>query len=296
MPDRHLPEELIEALNRLPIWSSVVADPDLCPEIRGGKVTVYFSGCGILRDLRLQDGKVSGSINVAHVPLAASGRHDVQMTWHPEDGFQFEIAPSALPLGLCGPDVLNTYKAKAQIRPEQKLLRAMLRHPRNQGLVLDQEIAFSGRTERIDLCYFDTRLYQLAFLELKRVDDPRLYSRGGELPEVLDLLRRYAQCLQDEEPKILTSFQLCLDLKRERLGLGNRVARIPKSTDLRLCPRPILGIGGCSEALVREILSGEGCWKPLMDGLPDVASALYLCGDDGFTLGGTGNHMRAWKT
>lgn len=294
MPERRLPEELIEALINLPIWPNVVADRDLCPEIRGGTVTIYYSGCGILRDLRLQDGSVVGSINVAHVPLTTKGRRDLQLTWNPDLGFQFADTPIAVPLGRGDADVLRVYKAAAQIRPEQELLGAVLRHDNNQGLVLDQEIAFSGRTERIDLCYFDTRLQRLAFLELKRVDDSRLLSRRGEPPEVLDQLWRYAECLRVEEQNVLKSFRQCLELKRGRLGLSARTARIPETEDLQLCTRPILAIGGCDEALVRDILRGEGCWKPLMDGLPQVAASLYLCGDNGFKLGGTGNHMRAW--
>lgn len=295
MPERHLTEELIEALISLPIWPNVVADSELCPEIRGGTVTIYYSGCGILRNLRLQDGRVTGSINVAHVPLTAEGRRDLRLTWNSDLGFQFADTPIAVPLGWGEADVLNAYKAAAQIRPEQRLLGAVLRHDNNQGLVLDQEIAFSGRTERIDLCYFDIRLQRLTFLELKRADDSRLLSRRGEPPEVLEQLRRYADCLRDEEQKVLRNFRQCLDLKRQRLGLRARIARIPQSGDLQLCTRPILAIGGCDDTLVRELLCGEGCWKPLMDGLPQVAAGLYLCGDKGFALGGTGNHMRAWN-
>jgi hypothetical protein len=294
MPERYLSEEMIHALTNLAIWPNIVADHELCPEIRGGTVTIYYSGCGVLRDLRLQDGSVTGWINVAHVPLVAEGHPDLPLTWNAALGFQFPVSPIALPLGLGTPQVLNAYKAAAQIRPEQELLGAVLRREGNRGLILDQEIAFCRRALRIDLCYFDNRLHQLAFLELKRVDDQRLFSVGGQPPEVLNQLQNYATCLHEDEQDVLPNFRQGLQLKRKRLGLQARVAGFPEADQLQLCRRPMLGIGGCTQALVQDILQGNGGWGPLMIGLPQVAAGLYLFGNNGFQLGGVGNHMLAW--
>ncbi len=296
MVRRYLSDDLVRMLVEAPFWPQVVADRQLHPEIRNGKVTVYYSGCAIMRELNLRNGQLVCSVSLKHVPFDSDASCDTKLVCTNELGLQFEPTPKAIPLGLGIPKVIAAYKAAARIRPEQQLLGAVLNHSANQGIVIDQEIAFPGNKDRIDLCYFDSIIKKLAFVEIKRVDDTRLRSISGNPPEVLSQLGNYAGRFDAAGPQILAAFRQAISLKR-RLQLNARVDRIPEIDPQELLMRPILAIGGCDDGAVASILNGDGCWKPLMDGLPRVAAGLYLFGNRGFTLGlRPGGQTRVWLT
>lgn len=296
---RQLSQDLVDTLLSSPFWPQIVADKRLHPEIRRDKVTVYYSGCAIMRELKLQQGQLSCSVSLRHVPFAATGSGQVQMTLNPERGLEFDLTPVAIPLGLGTEDVLAAYKMAAQVTPEKKMLGAVLNHRANEGVVVDQEIAFAGgerSDDRIDLCYFDSDLRKLAFVEIKRVDDKRLMSCGGDPPEVLTQLQNYTHRFENERPNILEAFRKTIELKR-KLNLDARVCRIPTDEPKELLMRPILAIGGCTEKIVQEILNADTHWKPLLDGLPQVAAGLHLFGNSGFTLGlRPGSQTKVWGT
>lgn len=54
---------------------------------------------------------------------------------------------------------------------------------------------------------------------------------------------------------------------------------------MMLLMKPILAIGGCDTETVQSIVNRDDRWRPLMEGLPEVAAGLYLFGNAGFALG-----------
>lgn len=282
---RQLSDNLVNALNLAPFWTQIIADGELHPEIRDNKVTVYYSGCAIMRELNLKHEQLTCTVNLRHVPFTTNGQ--VRLASTMDRGLQFDVTPQAMPLGFGTSNVISAYKVAAKVTPEKRMLGAVLKHPSNEGVFVDQEIAFSGNErndDRIDLCYFDCGLEKLAFVEIKRVDDKRLQTCGGSPPEVLTQLQNYSTRFVTEGPEILQAYRHTIDLKR-RLGLFARVSKIPDQSPRELLKRPILAIGGCSDQTVRDILNAEGSWKPLVEGLPAVAAGLHLFGGDGFKLG-----------
>lgn len=156
---------------------------------------------------------------------------------------------------------------------------------RRDNLILDQEITFAEPGEsrdKIDLCYFDTVLGKLVFVEVKRVVDGRLFGAAGR-PEVLDQLTAYCRRLTEKRAEILNAFQTVVSLKRS-LGLGSRLTGIPDGGPFDLIQRPLLVIGGCSREQRNAIRSKEVVWLPLMSELSTVAAGLVVCGDDGCKL------------
>lgn len=291
---RRLSDNLVKALKDSPFWKNIIADNELHPEIRDERVTVYYSGCAVMRELIYQNGQLTCSVSLQHVPFANHDSREARLICTNEDGLKFQASPEAIPLGLGDPRVIARYKKAARVRPEQRLLGAVLNHQNNAGIVIDQEIAFPGNNSRIDLCYFDSKLKKLAFVEIKRFDDTRLLSRDGMAPAVLTQLQKYADRFAAEKNCILESFRQAIELKR-KLGLKKRVRKIPKGNPTDLLMKPILAIGGCDAKVVNSIKNGDDRWQPLMKGLPKVAAGLYLFGNDGFTLGLMGgNQTLVW--
>lgn len=281
---RQLSDDLVKALVNSPFWRNIIADRELHPEIRDDRVTVYYSGCAIMRELNSQRGQLRCSVSLQHVPFDRDDSREATLICSNQHGLEFEAKPEPIPLGLGNTSVIAAYKAAVCIRPEQKLLGAVLNHQNNAGIVVDQEIAFPGNNGRIDLCYFDCNLKKLAFVEIKRVNDRRLLSCGGMAPEVLTQLKNYADRFAAERECILEAFRQTIKLKRG-LGLEERVSNIPEGNPSDLLMQPILAIGGCDTETVNSIRNGDDRWQPLMESLPDLAAGLYLFGDSGFTLG-----------
>ncbi len=67
-------------------------------------------------------------------------------------------------------------------------------------VLLDFEAAFE-RTERIYLVFYNTAERRLMFVEVKRLEDSRLYGKDNQQAEVIDQLNRYRDRLKDEDEK-----------------------------------------------------------------------------------------------
>lgn len=80
----HLSAELIAALNAAEFWRNLCADAELQPEVRpnhsGGAVTVYYRGRAVIRELKLQHGRLVGSLHHKYVPIDGAAGQYVSMS------------------------------------------------------------------------------------------------------------------------------------------------------------------------------------------------------------------------
>ncbi|MCA9026804.1 MAG: hypothetical protein KDA86_16475 [Planctomycetaceae bacterium] len=137
--------------------------------------------------------------------------------------------------------------------------------------------------EKIDLCHFDVGLNCLSLAEVKGIHDNRLRSRDGQVPEVIDQLRRYRVRGEQHRSEIIQACETSIGLKR-RLGFKSRLEGVPESGPFSLMKKPVLVIGGCSHDDVRAILDRTPEWILLMEGLEEEAAGLILCGQNGCNL------------
>lgn len=284
---RSLPTDLVNALTVSPFWASILADPDLCPQVREDRLTVYHRGCGLIREVRLKKGRIVAKVNRKFVPFR-SGAGDLELAGDSSGGLQFTTPPVALPLGHADRPTLDAYKTcvGAQARPEMDLVHNIIRHENGRNVILDQEVEFAEpgeKPDRIDLCWFDTGGKTLVFVEVKRVEDRRLFAIAGNgPPKVLAQLRRYQDRLSRHRGEVLEAYRRVVDLKRQ-LGLGGGLLGVPDEGALDLLEKPLLVIGGCTGDGTRNdrsrIMAGEGEWAPLMGGLREVAAGVILCGE-----------------
>jgi hypothetical protein len=290
MLQRNLSDALVTALIESPFWRNICADPELQPEIRGGHVTVYYKGRGLIRELQLEGDRLVAKTHNKYIPISYTGNDDVLLAVDDAKSLQLD-KPGQFnpePPGLCNASMLRRYKRSASMAkkfPEGDLVQKIIRHQGFSNLVVDQEIAFQAPGEsrdEVDLCYFDSTTKRLVFVEVKRRCDVRLLPSPNEPPEVLQQLKAYSQRLKDNRDCILKTYSHAVALKRE-LGLEERLKGVPKNlTDLR--EKPLLVIGDCTKEDVSQIMEAQGEWSSLLDGLEDVAGGLILCGTAGCRL------------
>lgn len=266
--------------------SSFIADPELFPEIRESCITVYYKGRALIRELTLRHGKVSGSIGLDYIPQARTESRYADVVLG-EAGFEYLPSVTPLQLGNLDPDTLKHFKFRMDGRGDEgDLVHRLTIRPTN--LIVDQEVAFQDPGvrgfDKIDLCVFDSVVSAFSFVEVKTIIDGRLFpSSANELPEVIQQLKRYKDRIEQYGRELIDVFEQVVQMKR-RLGMETRLAGIPDSVPRAIVSRPALVIGNCSKVQVKEILAGDGPWKPLMDALPSVASGLILCGGAGANL------------
>ena len=190
---------------------------------------------------------------------------------------------------MASQDALGSYKGNmgrvsVTAFPEGIIDQSVLERPEN--CVVDQEIEFQASGEprdKVDLCHFDAALQKLVFVEVKRRDDTRIFSKPDGQPEVLSQLKAYGDQLRTHRSGILAAYREVVTLKR-RLGLGARLSSIPPDGPDDLLEKPVLVIGGCSHDDVRAIKSRDAEWLPLLSNLSGVAAGFIFAGNDGCRL------------
>lgn len=283
---RRLSEEMINLL--VPLIANLVDDWDLQVEVRDNSVTIYYRGAALLRDICLEDNQLTGKIHYKYVPLQRPERSDYLRMTSGGDGLKFDTAPQPMSLSQFAPEVLREYKRMMKSvsgNSEANIVHGIVSRPENQ--IVDQELKFqeSGQpeTDKIDICHYDTGLNCLALVEVKGLHDSRLRSLDGEMPEVIDQLRRYRTRIETCRECIIGGCESSISLKR-RLGLSNRLMEIPEQSPLPFLKKPVLVIGGCSSDDVRSIFEENGEWQGLMDGLSEETAGVILCGQNGCNL------------
>ena len=296
---RHLSDQFIQALKANPFWRNICSDRELQPEIRNNVVTVYFCGQALVRELCFHKGTLRASIHHKFVPLQRRSPSIYQsIVWKSPSGFTFEekLLPQLLEDGR--PVVLRAYKRlmKFEAGPEDRLQQEIVTGPKN--LIVDQQVEFPiPGSNKIDLCYYDPSLQKIVLAEIKRKDDVRLLVPTDE-PEVIGQLRSYMKTIQRQQDHILTELAEVIRLKRE-LGLGDRLRGVPEG-DLRLESKPLLVIGNCTDADVRQIqnapknLQDANPWSGLWKHLGKVACGLIACGPKGCRLAIRGGGGQRW--
>lgn len=295
---RQLSGPLITLLG--PLIANIVDDWELQVEIRDESVTIYYRGAALLRDLRLEDNQLTGKIHYKYVPLQRPERSDYLRITGGEDGLTFNAAPQPMALNWFAPEALREYKRmikSVSANPEANIVHRIVLRPENQ--IVDQELKFQAKglpeTDKIDICHYDTSLNCLALVEVKGLHDSRLRSQNGEVPEVIDQLRRYRTRIETCRKSIVSACETSISLKR-LLGLENRLVEIPEQGPFPLLKKPVLVIGGCTRDDVHSILEENAEWLGLMEGLEQEAAGLILCGQNGCNLNLGGGQTRTFDS
>lgn len=268
-----LPKDLPDALKDQPLWRAISTDPDLFPEYRptatGPSFTVYYRGAALLRELRILDGRLQALQHVKYVPMGDPKSPYVTVVDGADGlGFRFDGFPDPLPLAAAEPETLRRYKAQVVAQNgtgnrEGRLVEALCRSNR----VVDQEIVLpcvEEGSDRIDLAVARRDAPRVVLVEVKRVDDARLYAPPGRAPEVVEQLMRYVDAVERHQIGLASRFADAVAAKRQ-VGVGDFAGWGADSRSIAIEPRVVLAIGGCDRGTVRSIQSGEGVWEWVTD-------------------------------
>jgi hypothetical protein len=287
MVRRAASDALISALNKSLFWPNIIADPELQPEIRDEKITVYYQSSALIRELSLKDGSLVASVRDTYLPAVREGKYLTLRAG--AAGLMLEPVPNVLHIGRADDKTINEYKIRVEAdqgpESEGSIVQAICTKPGN--MILDQEIAFQetgSDRDKIDLCCILPDKKTLAFVEVKRFVDERLAPKSGSaVREVVEQLNAYGSRILENKAHLVKTFRHVLALKQQ-LGLGDRYAGLEPAQISDLVEKPILVVGRCGREGVRKIVNGEDQWNGFIDAVRPVASALILCGDDGCVI------------
>jgi hypothetical protein len=286
---RRLPDDLVTELMQNRMWQNICNDSELTPEIRNNKLTVYYRGRALIRELRLKRGCLVGFVHHKFVPLSTVDNESLPLRWINGRGLTFvndALAPR--PLGLADQLDLAAYKRLMTFEagPEDNLHQLI--DCRRGNVILDQQVEFPGLGHnKIDICYFDRSLSRICFAEIKRFDDLRLVA-PTDTPEVIGQLQSYGTWLQRYSAAISEAYREVIRLK---YALNpNSSVRDLVGQQLQILTKPILIIGNCGRTEVKQISDSRHAnavptkWTPLWQHVRNAAAGLILCGENGSSL------------
>lgn len=291
---RDISQDLIERLNGCTFWKNIVGDSELQPEIRDGKITVYYRAAAFLHELRLSKDHLVAGVSRAYVPLQnheKGSRVDVRMARRGLISFDHKL--SAMKLGSAPRSVREAYKQRIREvqgkHAEGAIVQAMCDPKKN--VIVDQEISFVDRresedrakTDKIDLCCYEPNVKKFVFAEVKRLDDKRLRAGRDTEAEIIGQLRTYGQRIAKHSRQLREVLGNVVEMKRA-LGMRERYLSVPEDGGVGIVEKPALVIGNCTRAVIDRILANEQPDFPRIEEIAKVASALFLCGDNGCAI------------
>lgn len=270
------------------LWSAILDDPELHPEIRDNTVTVYYRGAALIRNLSPSGDTFTGDVHFKYVPVSTSNGSEYLKFSGNAQGLQFENDLEPRHLGNCDQDVLNDYKRKMRSvfhYGGSEVLHHVASHPAN--VIIDQEIPLqttgSPTSEKLNLCQYDTQHQSAVFVKINMIHDPRLKADADQAPEMIQQLKRFREQIEKYHQTMLDTYQRAVAIKRQ-IGLSERVKPIPLPGPSRLMKKVLLVIGGCRQLDVESVLNGEGEWSDFRDAVEKEAAGLILCGTAGCPL------------
>jgi len=294
MIKRHISQELIERLVESTFWQNIVSDPELQPEIRNGKITVYYRGSAFLHELRLSRTQLVAGVSRAYVPLEIHEKGSrVEVCMASPGLISFKHKLRAMNLRSASQKVREAFKKRIievqGRKAEGAIVQAMCDPKKN--LIIDQEISFADgrgaeertRTDKIDLCCYEPIEKKLLFIEVKRIEDARLKAGRDAKAEIIDQLGDYGRRLRQHREQLPEVLAKVVKMKRA-LGMEARYFAFPEEKSVAICEKPALVIGNCDRAAVNRILSDKQPNFPKIAEIAKVASALFLCGNDGCVI------------
>lgn len=162
----------------------------------------------------------------------------------------------------------------------------------NEDTVLDAEAQFGGNDQkRVDLINFEPKNNSIMPVELKLIDDNRLYSG-----EYIEQLGWYKKLFQSHESELLEAYTGVVQAKL-RLGLitnDSDVSRgIQKGINIQAKPLLLIVVNGTSKNQDRiDLFKNSLFFKNKLSQLKEICSGVYFYGKAGkITLSNSENKM-----
>ncbi len=251
-------------------WKNIIAQEGVYIDIRKDNyIDVYFNGGNIIRELKFDGNKFSGSINYKYLLPEKSAyiKYDFSSS-------KVELAQKEINLlrfsdfedeefKRIKDNISKYYPASSEKGIQAKFVN-------KTDCFLDTEFAYNyGNTKlRIDLVWIDVPKRKILFVELKTMGDSRLYTK-----EIYNQLKKYNDFAVKFEKDIVKYYQKVFDIKKKLNILPKGLTSIDSLNDFSLETKPLLLFGDCKQSWIKKNASY------INDKIKEVAVGAYYFGD-----------------
>lgn len=224
-------------------WENIISEKGVYIDIRKDNyIDVYFNGGNIIRELKFDGKKYSGSINYKYL-LSDKSEYIKYSFDNPQILSQNNI--DLLPFVDFEPKAIKRIKAnisKHYSATSEKGIQS--KFVNNSSYFIDTEFAYnySNIKLRIDLVWIDITNSKIIFVELKTMGDSRLYTN-----EISDQLKKYNDFTTKFEKEIIQYYQKLYDIKKSLNILPKGLKKLSSLKGFTLEKKPLLLFGDCQQ-------------------------------------------------
>jgi len=232
-------------------WENLKENENISIQIRkNNKIDVYYKGGAILGNLVYKKKAFSARIHNKYIPLKNDKGYKSLIL----NNNDVKLASKFEPIGFSN---FESEKLKLIMDRVEKHYGSESEKAIQFGLVtcdpyiIDAEFQFD-KSLRIDLVRLDVNSKKIVFIEIKTIDDSRLFSEPGKNSKnIFHQLKKYHEFANTNKKDLLDYYGKVLKIK---INLG--IAK-PKIRDLTLDgwqiePRPLLAFGDCTKEWIKN--------------------------------------------
>lgn len=241
-------------------WENLKNDPEFYIEVRkDNSINVYYNGASLMKLSYInKKSEFRAKISPKYIPLD---------TVEKEISFVFHYGNIILPtlksieINNFEENAIKAFKERIKlVNPTNKSEKGIQgkyitkshASEKENGFFVDSEFASSRDNSRIDMVWVDLQEKKIAFVELKTIDDYRLYSNKKQVNETIDeQLKKYWVFTSKEKRDLEKYFSKVVQIKR-RLGILPACFGGTSLEDFELIEKPILLIGNCTTPWIKE--------------------------------------------
>jgi len=230
-------------------WQNLKSDPELYIDIRKDNyINVYHNGGCIMKLSWKNDYKAE--IHIEYIPLKK-----VKEYW------PFEFKNRDISLKKIQTFEINNFKKEPLQRIKNRIKKfypndsekgiqgryvVKVRNKlKNDGFFIDTEIQYGEN--RIDMVWVDLRIKKIAFVELKKISDGRLYIDNNQDKENISTqLKKYYKFASKNKTGLIEYYNRVFCIKNE-LGLLPKYVKENSLENFKLIEKPILLVGDCTQ-------------------------------------------------
>ncbi|GJQ60573.1 MAG: hypothetical protein D8M57_16995 [Candidatus Scalindua sp. AMX11] len=230
-------------------WKNIVSEKGVYIDIRKDNyIDIYFNGGNIIRELKFDGKKYSGSINYKYLLSERS------------EYIKYDFANTKVLLAQKIIDLLSfaDFETKSLKRIKDNISKhfpassekgIQAKFVNNTDYFLDTEFAYNYKSTklRIDLVWIDVSNKKIILIELKTMGDSRLYTN-----EIYGQLKKYNDFAIKFEKDIVQYYQKVFEIKKKLNILPKGLSAISSLKDFVLEKKPLLLFGDCQQKWINN--------------------------------------------
>jgi hypothetical protein len=238
-------------------WVNLKSDRDLYIDIRkGNSINVYYNGGSLMR-LKWDNG-YKAEIHHEYIPLE---RKKAYVSFEFKDNEISLEEMTAIDINNFHSNTLSQIKKRIERfnkNDSEKGLQGtyVVRNNTKEsanGFFIDTE--FASDRIRIDMVWVNLEKKEIAFVELKTIDDARLYPYKGQNKDteaIDDQLRKYHGFVRQNAKLLIQYYDRVYQIKKKLDLLPSYTTEVKGISDYTFIEKPILLVGNCTRDWIKK--------------------------------------------